>query len=164
MSRTCVTKRKALHPTDDDGRGPMTMAGSCDDDGRGPMTMAGSCVTAAALTKTYIHETTTTTEHGETERSGAGRRSGAERSGAGRRSGAERSGDINGSRKHFTSVRARAYLGSSHVWARSRPCDVGLNVRGSQWTHEPQRHVTLYQKTSLSPRDTERRRAGTQNR
>ena len=34
-----VTKRKALHPTDDDGRGPMTMA--------------GVCVTAAALTKTY---------------------------------------------------------------------------------------------------------------
>ena len=76
-----MTKRKALHPTDDDGRGPMTMA--------------GSCVTAAALTKTYIHETTTTTEHGETERSGAGRRSGAERSGAGRRSGAA---NINGSK------------------------------------------------------------------
>ena len=76
-----VTKRKALHPTDDDGRGPMTMA--------------GSCVTAAALTKTYIHETTTTTEHAETERSGAGRRSGATERGGAERSGAA---NINGSK------------------------------------------------------------------
>ena len=87
-----------------------------------------------------------------------------------RRDGAER-GDGAGRR---TTTGAKAlYFGSheslSRILARVEPLtwlpDVERNVRESALrTHEPHLHVTLYQKPSLSPRDTERRRAGTQNR
>ena len=125
-----VTKRKALHPTDDDGRGPMTMA--------------GSCVTAAALTKTYIHETTTTTEHGETERSGAGRRSGAERSGAGRRTSTGAKALYFGSRESLSRILARVGpLTALRRWAQRSWIAVDPRTPASRHTGEAQQSALV---------------------
>ena len=105
---------------------------------------------------------------------------GTERSGATGRGGAGRSGAANNNGSKSTLLRfARDLIKrSSHVWARSHgpetlghaltPIDAGPQTQRS-WTlrfqrHEPQLHVTLYQKPSPSPRDTGRRRADTQNR
>ena len=93
------------------------------------------------------------------------RRGTAGRSGAGRRGGAERGGEQQREQKHFTSIRTRAYLAIlARVGPLTWPCNVGLRSWINASLHEPQLHVTLYQKPSPSPRDTERWRAGTQNR
>ena len=94
------------------------------------------------------------------------RRSTARRSGAGRRGGAERGGEQQ--REH------KALYFDSHESLSSNPRTCGpAHMALQRWaqrswirprTHEPQLHVTLYQKPSPSPRDTERRRADTPNK